>query len=103
MSFKDPSFQDRIGSAAKAREKALEQLRSRPAVDEKTLAERRAKRLEREAKDAEKAAARKAAQQAEKDTRAEAAAAKAAAPPPPSEADRKAARDARYAARQARK
>lgn len=103
MSFKDPSFQDRIGSAAKAKEKALDQLRSKPPLDEKVVAERQAKRLEREARDAEKAAARKAAQQAAKDEKAAEAAAKAAAPPPPTEAERKAARDARYAARKARK
>ncbi|MDQ3246342.1 MAG: DUF6481 family protein [Pseudomonadota bacterium] len=103
MSFKDPSFQDRIGSAAKAKEKALDQLRSKPPLDEKLVAERQAKQLEREARGAEKAAARKAAQQAAKDDKAAEAAAKAAAPPPPTDAERKAARDARYAARKARR
>ena len=103
MSFKDPSFQDRIGSAAKAKKKALDQLRSKPPLDEKTVAERRARREDREAKDAEKAAARKSALQAAKDERAAKAAAKAAVPPPPTEAERKAARDARYAARKARR
>ena len=103
MSFKDPSFQDRIGSAADAKKKALEQLRSRPPVDEKALAERQAKRAERDARDAEKAAAKKAAQQAAKDSKAEEAAAKAAIPPPPTEEERKAARDAKYAARKARR
>ncbi len=103
MSFKDPSFQDRIGSAADAKKKALEQLRSRRPVDEKVLAERQAKRLERETRDAEKAAAKKAAQQAAKDSKADEAAAKAAVPPPPTEEERKAARDARYAARKARR
>lgn len=97
MSFKSPSFQDRIGSAAEAKKKALEQLRSRPAVDEKVLAERRAKSLERDKRQADKAAAKKAAKAAKA---AEAAAAVAAQP---TEADRKAARDARYAARKARK
>ena len=103
MSFKDPSFQDRIGSAADAKKKALEQLRSRPPVDEKVAAERQAKRLERETRDAEKAAAKKAAQQAAKDSKAEEAAARAAVPPPPTDEERKAARDARYAARKARR
>jgi len=102
-SFKDPSFQDRIGSAAEARKKALEQLRSKPAPDEKLLAERKARRLEREARDADKAAAKKAARQAAADEKAAQAAAAAAVPPPPTEAERKAARDARYAARKARK
>ncbi len=103
MSFKDPSFQDRIGSAVDAKKKAMEQLRSRPPVDEKILAERQAKRLERETRDAEKSAAKKAAQQAAKDSKADEAAAKAAVPPPPTEEERKAARDARYAARKARR
>jgi hypothetical protein len=110
LSFKDPSFQDRIGSAAQARSKALEQLRSKPPLDDQVVAERQAARVERERKEAEKSAAKKAAQQAAKDAKiaeatAEAAeaAAKAAVPPPPTEAERKAARDARYAARKARK
>ena len=103
MSFKDPSFQDRIGSAADAKRKALEQLRSKPPVDEKVLAERLEKSREREVKDAERSAARKAAQQSAKDAKAAEAAAKAAIPPPPTDAERKAARDQRYAARKARK
>lgn len=103
LSFKDPSFQDRIGSAAQARKEALERLRSKPPLDEQAVAERQAARAERERKDAEKSAAKKAAQQAAKDARLAAAAAKAAVPAPPTEAERKAARDARYAARKARK
>ncbi len=103
MSFKNPSFQERIGSAADAKKKALEQLRSRPPVDEEVQAERLEKSREREAKGAEKSASRKAAQQAAKDGKAAEAAAKAAIPLPPTDAERKAARDARYAARKARK
>ncbi len=103
LSFKDPSFQDRIGSAAQARGKALEQLRSKPPLDDQVVAERQAARAERERKEAEKSAAKKAAQQAAKDAKLAEAAAKAAVPPPPTEAERKAARDARYAARKARK
>ena len=103
MSFKDPSFQDRIGSAAEARKKALDQLRSKPPLDEKIVAERQAKRLERETRDARKNAERKAARQAAKDSKAAEAAATAAVPPPPTAAESKAARDARYAARKARK
>lgn len=95
-SFKTPTFQDRIGSAAEAKKKALEQLRSRPPLDENVAAERRARSIERQAKVEEKSAAKKAAQKALAD-------AKAAIPPPPTEAERKAARDARYAARKARK
>lgn len=103
MSFKDPSFQDRIGSAAKAKRSALEQLKSKPPLDEAIAAERRVIALERQRKDAEKLAAKKAAQQAAKDAKLAEAAAKAAVPEPPTEAERKAARDARYAARKARK
>lgn len=103
MPFKDPSFQDRIGSAAKAKKKALDQLRSKPPLDEKTLAERKARQLERETRDAQKAAARKAVRQAAESSRIAEAASKAAVPPPPTEAERKAQRDARYAARKARK
>lgn len=103
MTYKDPSFQDRIGSAADAKKKALEQLRSRPPRDEKVIAERQARQIERETRDAEKAAAKKAARQAEKDSEAAAAALAAAIPPPPTQAELKAARDARYAARKARK
>jgi len=102
-SFKTPTFQDRIGSAAKAKKKALEQRRSRPPIDAKVAAERQAKSIEREAKSREKAAAKKAEQQALKDAKAAEAAAKAATAAPPTEAERKAARDARYAARKARK
>jgi hypothetical protein len=103
MSFKDPSFQDRIGSAAQAKKKALDQLRSKPSLDEATVAERQARRAAREARDIQKAAAKKASRQAVEEGKAAEAAAKAAIPPPPSEAERKAARDARYAARKARR
>ena len=110
-SYKDPSFQDRVGRAAEAKQKALNKLRSKPPIDEKVLAERQAARLKREAAEAEKRAAKKAAEQAAKEAQAEAearaaaeAAAQAAAvPAPPTEAERKAARDARYAARKNRK
>lgn len=99
MTFKDPSFQDRINSAAQARDKALAKLRAKPPLDETVVAERKARQEQREAREAEKAEARRAAREAE----AAAKAAKAAVPPPKTEAELKAARDARYAARKARK
>lgn len=103
-SFKDPSFQDRIGSAAEAKKKALDNLRSKPPLDEKLVAERQAARLKREAAAAEKRSAKKAADQAARDSKAaELAAQAAAASAVPTEAERKAARDARYAARKNRK
>ncbi|HEY5723108.1 MAG TPA: DUF6481 family protein [Allosphingosinicella sp.] len=109
-SFKDPSFQSRIGSAAEAKQKALDNLRSRPPVDEKVVAERQAARLKREAADAERRSAKKEKEQAAEEKRAaEAARAEEtegkaeAAAPPATEAERKAARDARYAARKNRR
>lgn len=105
-SFKTPSFQERISSAAEAKSRALEQLRSKPPIDEKVAAERQAKQLERETRDRDRAAAKKAAQEAAKDAEAAEGAAKAAkraAAAPRTEAELKAARDARYAARKARK
>ncbi|TFI56711.1 hypothetical protein E2493_18700 [Sphingomonas parva] len=103
-SYRDPSFQDRVGRAAAAKKKALDALRSKPPVDEAVVAERQAARLKREAAEAEKRAARRAAEQAAKEAKeAEAAAKLAAQPAPRSEAELKAARDARYAARKNRK
>ncbi len=105
-SYKDPSFQDRVGRAAEAKQKALEKLRSKPPVDENVAAERKAARLKREAAEAEKRAARKAAELAAKEAkaaRAEAEAKAAAVPAGLTEAEKKAARDARYAARKSRK
>jgi hypothetical protein len=114
MGFKVPTFQDRAGSAAEAKRKALEQLKNKPPVDEQVLAERQAARLAREAAEAEKRAAKKAAKEEAEAAKlaakaeaeaavAAAAAAKAAAvpvkPAGPTEEERKAARDARYAAR----
>jgi hypothetical protein len=102
-SYKEPSFQDRVGRAAEAKQKALDQLRSKPPVDEKIMAERQAARLRREGAEAEKRAAAKARKQAAHEAKAAQAANIAAAPPPPTEEERKRARDARYAARKSRK
>ena len=113
--YNEPSFQQRVADAAKAKEKALERLRSKPPIDEKVLAERKAAAEKREAVKAEKIAAKRAAEQAAADAAAQAAAeAEAAAlaaaeeirantPAQPTEAERKAARDARYASRKKRK
>ncbi len=113
-SFKDPSFQDRVASAEKAKQKALNQLRARPPIDETLLAQRRQAREvrdqivyeERKAKadasaiaKAEKALLKKA----QTDEAEAAAALKAARLKPASAAEMKAARDARYAARKMRK
>jgi hypothetical protein len=95
--YHEPSYQDRMGRAAEAKQKALDLLKARPAVDEATLAVRRAAALDRQAAQAEKRAARKAVSD-----RAAAAKAEEQASAPTQE-ERKAARDARYAARKSRK
>ena len=113
-SFKDPSFQDRVASAGKAKQKALDRLKAKPAVDEDEMAERRQAWEAREQSLADERAtkasadaaakAEKEAKKAAKLAETEAAAAlKEARLKPASAADMKAARDARYAARKARK
>jgi Family of unknown function (DUF6481) len=100
-SYKDPTFQERTALAQAARAKALAKLAAKPAPDAELMEQRKAARLAREAAAAEKSAARKAAiAQAKAD---KAAAALAAVVTPPSEAELKAARDERYAARKKRK
>ena len=113
-SFKNPSFQDRVAAAGAARQKALEQLAAKAPVDEAVMAERR---RVREVQDLALATARAAKAEAAATAKAERAAIKqqkladakaaeelkAARLKPASAADMKAARDARYAARQARK
>lgn len=113
-SFTDPSFQDRVASAAKAKQKALDKLKAKPRVDPAVMAERRetweaeeaARAAERTAKAKANAAARtekaaaKAALKAEEES---AAALKAARLKPATAAEMKTARDLRYAARQARR
>ncbi len=98
--YKNPGFEDRVASAAAAKEAALAQLRARKAPDPAELEKRRAAA---EVRDAAKAQARAEAKAARKLASEAAAEAEAAAnPPPPTEAERKAERDARYAARKAR-
>jgi hypothetical protein len=97
------SFQDRASQAAEAKKKALEQYRARPPVDEKVAAECIAAGEERAAAKAQKAAAKKADRKASDEAAAAEAVAKAAAAAPKSEAELKAARDAKYAKRKSRK
>ena len=98
--FKD-SFQDRVGQAAEAKRKALEKLKSKPPVDPAVAEARLEAARQREAKAEEKRAAK--AKAAEEAKAAKAASDAAAARPEPTEAERKAARDAKYAARKNRK
>ena len=97
------TFQERIARAAEARQKALDKLRAKPPIDPAVLAERQAAQLKRAEADAAKRAAKAAALAEAKEAKAAAAAAAAAVAAPPTEAELKAARDARYAARKKRK
>ncbi len=113
MSFKDPSFTDRTAASAAAKQQALDKLRAKPPLPPEEVAARRATQEAREAAKLEAAAAKKVERDREKAARAEARAAAAAAAeearqkskPKPimTEEQRKAIRDARYAARKARK
>jgi len=106
--FKAPDFKQRTAAASEAKQKALELLRTKPVMDEAVVAEKRAARLAREAAEAERRRAKREAEQAAKEAKRAAAAAAAEAeaaakPQPKTEAELKAARDARYAARKQRK
>ena len=106
MSHTHSTLEERLKRAAAAKTEALNKLRSKPPVDPAVLAERQARQAKREAADAQKRADKAAAaEQAKlaKEAKAAEAAAAAAAAAPPTEAELKAARDARYAARKKRK
>src|ERR1700730_16871066 len=111
--FKEPSFADRQKAAQQAKQDILNKFRSQPGLDDPAVAQRRA---ERESQAAERAKAKLArdAAKAEQKVREAAAAAEAAAQlvrekeeaiarEAALEAEKKAARDARYAARKKRK
>jgi hypothetical protein len=111
--YKDHKFSERLDTAAKARKALLEKFKAQPAPDDPAVLERQAARkaaadardarlAERKAaKDAE--AARLAAEQSAKAEEAAVRAAELAARIEAEKAARKAARDARYAARKARR
>ena len=124
MSFKDPNFGDRLASASRAKTAAVEKFRARPAAGDPVVLKRQAERAAiqgaREARAVERGAARLRAEEAdrvvrrerEEQDRVEAAArrerevreaAEQAQREAALETERKAARDARYAARKARK
>ena len=110
--FKEPGFADRQKAAAQARANILEKFKARPAADDPTVKAREAERAEAAANRAKAKEARETAKAEQKRREAEAAAAekarlarekeeeatRAAA----LEADQKAKRDARYAARKDR-
>lgn len=105
--YKEPHFQERIAAAARARTEVLERMRDKPPVDEAAAAARAERRLAKEAAAREK---RQQALLAAKEQKAAkralaleaAAAAVAQQKPELTEAERKAARDARYLARKSR-
>lgn len=102
VAYKEPGFAQRRATATQARDKALQQLKARAPIDPRVQAERIAAAQARASVQAQK----REAMQAKK---AEALAQKAeiiaslATLPAPTEAERKAARDAKYATRKARK
>lgn len=105
--YRAPDFKERAALSREAKQKALDKLRARPAPTEEELAERKAAQLKREEAEAAKRAARAAEKKAAAEARALAAeeaarAAEAAIVPAKSEAEKKAERDARYAARKTR-
>lgn len=106
--YKEPGFQDRVATSRGAKEKALEQLRSRPPIDPADQARRAAIQSAKEEAQREKRKValqkREAAEIAIQEIKRETAqAALAAQPRIVSESELKAARDARYAARKSRK
>lgn len=108
--YKSPDFNERTASARAAKQAALDKLRAKPALDPAIVAERQVAREAKEAAAAEKRAARQQAIEDEKTAKAEAkaeaervAALGGLKKALPSAAELKAARDARYAARKARK
>lgn len=103
-----PSFQDRAAASGAAKRKLLEAMKAAPRPDAATLAERAERSAKREAAaQAKAAAAREAREEQKRLDEEKRAAAKAEkerpAPVQKTEAELKAARDARYAARKNRK
>ena len=107
--YKDKGFSERLSTAADARKAMLERVRAKPGPDDPAVVERRAARqaisVAREARVAERKAAREAevAHQAAREAEAARQAAEQADRDKALEAERKAVRDARYAARKARR
>ncbi len=111
--YKEPGFQERVANATQARQNALAKLKSKPQLDEAEVARLKAEHEAREAAKLAKRAEIKAAREAEREAEREAKrlreeeAALAAAPKPKapemSAEEKKAIRDAKYAARKARK
>lgn len=114
--FKEKTFTDRLKEAASARQAALERFRARPAADDPAVVKRTEERLTiaaaREARAAEREAAklveaaaraeRETVEKAEREARERREAVEKLIRDAAGAAERKAARDARYAARKSR-
>jgi len=109
MAYKEPTFKDRAALSAKAKQAALEKLKAKPPIDPAIVAERAAARAAKEEAEAQKRAEKKAAiEQAKLDKIAKVEAARLEAEQlvlraQKTEAEKKAERDARYAARKNRR
>lgn len=109
--YQNSSFQDRVDQVARAKQKALDQLKAKPPIDPAVVEARVAASSKREAAQAERRQAKKAAEEAAEQSARDESAAKEAAEaarlaaikPPPTDEERKMARDARYAARKNRR
>ena len=102
--YKEPGFQDRAATSARAKSTALQKLKDAPKLDEAELAARVARQQERDAKAAAKRAEKQQARLLEQERLAEVKREREKPGVPAlSEAEAKAARDARYAARKKRK
>jgi hypothetical protein len=102
--YKEPGFQDRAATTARAKSNSLQKLKDAPKPDEAALAARIARQQERDAKAAAKRAEKQQARLLEQERLAEAKRDREKpAAPALSESEAKAARDARYAARKKRK
>lgn len=106
--YQQPGFEDRVAAAKRAKEAALEKLRAKPPIDEAEVAARIERERAREVAAAEKRAAAKLAKEEalaakQEQARLAAEAEEAARPKELTPEEKKAARDARYAARKARK
>jgi hypothetical protein len=107
MGFKVPDFAERAKLAQEAKQRALDKLRAKPAPDPAAVAAKVEAAAAKEAAAAEKREARRAemaeAKTAKNAERAEREAAEAAAAKPLTPEEQKAIRDAKYAARKARR
>jgi len=97
--YKTPDFNERAAAARAAKQEALDQLRNKPAPDPALVAERQAVRAARESAAQERDAARQLKLKEAKAAKL----VKKTVDPETTEAELKAARDAKYAARKARK